>query len=197
MVFDGQFQPREGRLLRQSGTGILRFHFDNIPQPGPEKASGTIAIAFRAIGGVRQVRTHFLDFTEGVEPPLTAAYDYIQLRGGQGRLRYPARQDFKNDGEPYELVGFNGAWTTEQAGRVAVRVEGGSLEINEFVFDECWDSMGVTTYADARPNLPNYDGGAATDWEVSLRGVLLAAPEFQTPVGDPVIPSAHPDEAAE
>lgn len=193
-IFEGWFERRQPKLLRQSGTGILRLHLNNIRQQDAPNVSGEIIIAFRAVGGVRQVRTFFYEFAQGDEAPMTAAYDYVQLRNGQGRFRYSARQDFKEDGEPYEIVSFNGAWTTEQAGRVAVRIEGGSLEVNEVLLDECWDPLGVTTFADAKPDLPSYDGGDESGCDMALRDLSLAAPEFLMPIGDPAIPDAHPDE---
>ncbi|MEZ4458781.1 MAG: hypothetical protein R3E66_03450 [bacterium] len=137
VVFDGQFQPREGRLLRQSGTGILRFHFDNIPQPGPQKASGTISDRVSCDRRRAASRTHFLDFTEGVEPPLTAAYDYIQLRSGQGRFRYSARQDFKRTASPMNWWASTALGQRNRLGESRYASKGAASR-STVLFDECW-----------------------------------------------------------
>lgn len=192
VVLSGEFTNFDPEGPLQSGEGLLRFNFDNDPD---SVSTGSISIAFRAANGVRQVRVAFFEFQETPDTPAQSAlYEYTQFEDGRGNFDYAARQDFLKDGDPLELVSMSTAWTSEQSGRAAARIEGGSLQVNEVLLDECWDDASRVLWADATPNLPNYDDGEEDACDAALQGVSLSPPEVVVPTSDPSIPTPHPQE---
>lgn len=195
-VFSGEFNRADRLDETQQGTGVIRFDLDQLSKIDEDtNSSGNIAIAFRSFNRIRQVRVAMIDvLEEGAENRTNALYEYTQLRNGAGRFRFSSLSDFRNDGEPLERVSLDTAWTPDQSGRAAGRVTGGSLQINEFLLDECWDSGGSIVWADARPNLPTYDDGEVESCAAALRPLMLEAPVYQPPSGDPAVPGPHPNE---
>lgn len=195
-VFSGQFDRSQRLDGRQQGSGIIRFDLTELSKIDENTdAEGNVAIAFRSFNGIRQVRVAMIEVLEaGAENRTNSLYEYTQLREGAGRFKFSSLSNFRQDGEPLERVTLDTAWTRNQSGRAAGRVTGGSLQINEFLIDECWDSSGSIVWADARPDLPTYDDGDVNDCAPALRPLSLRAPTYQPPTGDPEIPGPHPDE---
>ena len=197
-IFSGWFAPMERGGGGQRGTGLVRFDFDNVLAVDPEAdvPQGRAAIAFRAVGGVRQVRVAAYELIQkGKTEPQSSLYDYVQLPDGDGRFRFGTRTDFLHDGAPHELLAVDAAWNEGAEGRASARLTGGSLLINEVLLEECWDAAANVTFADATPNLaPNYEDGTRDACRPEHLALELAPPEFLIPEGDPVVPSAHPAE---
>lgn len=201
-VFAGEFHPRARFDGRQRGLGLLRFNFTNMhevdPTSTPEK--GRVAIAFRSIGGVRQVRVATFDLVEaGETEPRSARYEYVQLPDDAGRFKFVAETDFLKDGAPFEELAIDAVWSQTQSGRALASLTGGSLTINEVLLQECWDDVGRTTFADTTPDLPGvpYEDGDISACEPRLVEFDLAPPSLDAPQTDPEIPGPHPDEAEE
>jgi hypothetical protein len=200
-VFSGQFTPRQRIGGRQRGSGVIRFNFDSLRQLDPNNtASGTIVIAFRSIGGVRQVTfaTFDLQFNASM-PPLTSQHHFVQLPNGAGRLQFVRPVDFLNDGLPFERLAIDAIWTKTQSGRALAHVIGGSLAPNEVVLHECWDEANRVVFGDLTPDIPeaNFEDGDPNDCEVSLSAFELFAPDDTPPQGEPRVPGPHPEERDE
>jgi hypothetical protein len=199
-VFSGEFSPRDRVDGQQRGTGIIRFDFDNIRAVDPDgkgPEAGRVAIAFRSIGGVRQVRVATFDLVEdGKTEARSALYRYTQLPTGRGRFQWATPADFLEDGEPLELLSIDSAWTPEKAGRAQARVTGGSLEINEVLLHECWGADGKYVFGDLTPDMPAvpYEDGTVDACAGNLNDIELDPPTYQRPETEPEIPGPHPDE---
>lgn len=187
---------KKADLPAQQGYGVVRFFFDNIKKYGEDVPDGRLRIAFRSRNRVRQVRVAFNRVrVKAAKDYLSALYEYIQLPAGQGKLTYFGTGDFSEDGPPYESLGAQAAWTKDLSGHIAARMSGGSLEIPELLVRECWDNMGITTYARSMPTVPNYDGGMLEDCAIPLQTIELSPPQPQDPGdADPEVPKEHPDE---
>lgn len=191
-----RIETRPGVLGRQ-GFGVLRFHFDNVNTIDPsEGISGTGRIAFRRVGGVRQVRVRFLNFTSPNDPefPPAAAYEYVQLPLGGGAMKWFSVGDVLKDGQPYENIAVHSAWRKDLSGVGAANVFGGSLDVDYWHLLECWDSTLLKGYeAIAVPGMNFNDGDAASCFAAPED---LDVPEYQDslPDEDPEIPTAHPEE---
>lgn len=178
----------------QQGFGLVRFFFDDARRFDDELPTGTLRIAFRSRGAVRQVRTAFQNVADSPEgSPLNALYQYIELPGNQGTLKYKGTGDFEEDGEPLETISAHAAWVSTNEGRIAARVSGGSFEQGDsLLVDQCWDSVGVTVYERFNALAPE---GALKDCALPLQDLSLSAPTMLEPgTTDPDIPSAHPQE---
>lgn len=199
-VFSGEFSPKPRVEGRQRGSGIIRFDFDNIRAVDPDgngPEAGRIAIAFRSIGGVRQVRVATLDLVKDGETMASSApYRYAELPSGRGRFQWATPANFLNDGDPQELLSIDAAWTPQKAGRAMVRLSGGSLDVNEVLLEECWGTDGRILFADATPDLDAvaYEDGTADACTGNLVDVALDPPTYQRPESEPEIPGPHPDE---
>ena len=201
-VFSGEFRPRQRFNGRQRGMGILRYNFTNFAEVDPtaNPSQGRVVIAFRAIGGVRQVRVASFDLLEaGQIEPGSAQWDYIEFPNDAGRFRFAAETDFLNDNAPLEELSIDTVWSRDQAGRALASLTGGSLDINEVLLHECWDESARTTFADATPDLEDvpYEDGTEDDCDAQLLEFDLSPPESAIPQTDPEIPPPHPDEEEE
>ena len=200
-VFSGEFRPRARFEGRQRGLGILRFNFTNLHQVDPDSdpSQGRVAIAFRAIGGVRQVRVASFDVVDEENPePRSATYGYEQFRDGAGRFRFAAQTDFLKDGAPLEELSIDTAWTRDAEGRALASLTGGSLLVNEVLLHECWDEAGRTVFADATPDIAfPYEDGVVDSCNARLLEFELSPPPLVIPQTDPEIPAPHPDEFEE
>lgn len=201
-VFSGEFRPRQRFNGRQRGMGILRYNFTNLAEVDPTSTprQGRVVIAFRAIGGVRQVRVASFDLLEAGEiEPGSAQWDYVELADDTGRFRFGAEMDFLNDNAPLEELTIDTVWSRDQAGRALASLTGGSLDINEVLLHECWDEAARTTFADATPDLDGvpYEDGTEADCDPALLEFDLDPPESAIPQTDPEIPPPHPDEEEE
>lgn len=198
VVFSAEFRRRERVDGRQRGSGILRFNFDNIHEVDADADAprGRAAIAFRAVGGVRQVHVATFDLVElGRVDVQNARFEYVELRSGAGRFKFGQAVDFLRDGEPLETLSIDAVWTPGQRGRAMASLTGGSLEINEVLLHECWDRGGMVSFADATPDLPvEYEDGEESACADVLTEFSLDPPEFSPPQTDPEIPGTHPDE---
>ena len=200
-VFSGQFTPRTRVRGQQRGSGIIRFNFDSLKAVDENStASGTLVIAFRAVGGVRQVTfaTFDLQWNDAMTP-LTSQHSFVQLPSGAGRLRFVRPVDFLNDGLPHERLAIDAVWTRSQSGRALAHVMGGSLAPNEVVMQECWDDANRQVFGDLTPDIPeaDFEDGDPMDCDVSLEAFELFAPDDAPPQGDPRVPNPHPDERPE
>ncbi len=195
-VFSGEYDRSERLDGRQQGSGIIRFDLTELSKIDENTdAEGNVAIAFRSFNRIRQVRVALLDVLEEDATTRThSLYSYTQLNNGAGRFKFSSLSDFREDGEPLERVTLDTAWTADTAGRASGRITGGSLQINEFLIDECWDASASIVWADARPDLPTYDDGEFESCAAPLRLLNLEAPVYQAPTGEPEIPGPHPDE---
>ena len=194
-IYDGEFytfgRDPEGR---QRGAGILRFYFDEIHRFDPDSTEGTMKLAFRVNGGVRQIRANLLGVRDANIPPepIDASYGYLQLPDGYGRLGYLARGDaFGRDGVD-ELSSVDAAWAPDQRGHAAALIRGGSLGEREVDRRQCWDRDQLTTFQLTQPARDD-DGGDESACDPALLGLELEPPGFERPASnDPPIPSRHP-----
>ncbi len=196
-LFGGEFTNFGRRDGRQQGFGKIYLDFDAIgdADPSANVTAGKVVIAFRSANLVRQVRTGFYEVVNQGAPPTSAIFEYTQFENGAGHFTYFSRANFLGDGEPLEFLGIRSAWNADLEGRAVARVSQGSLEINEVLFNECWDSNAATTYANSTPDFPDYEDGDASAC------VRLARPFDETPPiyrdpgnNEPQVPNAHPEE---
>ncbi len=195
-VFTGWYHPLADNTAHtgaQDGEGLLHLDFDALHAYDPTAAQGQMAIAFRSHHDVRQVRVGFAEFTDGTAEPLSAIYRYVELPGGRGRLVFFAHGDFSKDGRPYEFLSVDANWLADHQGRVAARVQGGSVS-QPVTVGECWDADQTTVWAHSQPTLPNYDGGSQDACAPALGALSLDAPTYAAPDGDPQVPGPHPSE---
>lgn len=203
LVYSAEFyQFDQARQLSnaQQGYGVVRFFFNALRRYDPSAPLGNIRIAFRARNNVRQVRVNFNGIRQRLgDERLRALYQYTQLPDNQGRMTYFGFGDYSNDGEPYEFLAAQAAWTSNQEGHVAASVSGGSLDEslpnNRLILRECWDMAGITRFARSQPSIPDYEGGQLEDCAIALQTVELSPPQYQaTEDVDPELPPAHPQE---
>lgn len=204
-VFHGWFHPFEADASdqqdasaqqdtsAQQGEGVLYLDFDALHTYDPTSAQGRMVIAFRSRHQVRQVRVRFDQFRDATAEALDATYRYVELPDGRGQFVFFGRGDFSKDGSPYEFLSVEAAWLDDHQGRVAARVEEGSVT-EPVTVRECWDAAETTVWAQSQPTLPNYDGGSEQQCAAQLRAVNLDAPAYTPPDADPQVPSAHPAE---
>ncbi len=205
-IFRGWFTPfdtaaqaeeqeaEEQETQGQQGEGLLHIDFDALHAHDPSSAQGKMAIAFRSRNQVRQVRVGFDQFTDGENEPLNAIYRYVELPSQRGRFVFFGRGDFSKDGEPYEFLSVESAWLADRQGRVAARVENGSLD-QPYTVRQCWDASETIVWEESQPARPLHDGGSTDQCAASLRGLRIDAPSYEPPNGeDPEVPSAHPAE---
>jgi hypothetical protein len=202
-VISGEYTLAEGRFLgAQRGFGVLHFNFDNMRavDKKEDEVYGQMYIAFRVLGGVKQVTVVTDDvrkLDEENEGLASAQYEYVQFRENIGQFSYASRTDFLKDAEPLETMAVHSTWDRE-FGRSVSRVSDGSLEINELILEECWE-RGRVTFADMTPDIPelNYEDGTRDDCLASVREIELNPPQLETPgrLTDP--PGPHPDEESE
>lgn len=201
-VISGSYTLTEGRFLAsQRGYGVLHFNFDNqrAIDGKEDDVYGQMYIAFRVLGGVKQVVVLTDDVRKPSEPPsalTTNIYRYVTFRDRIGQFSFASKTDFLNDGEPLETMSVHSTWL-ENEGRSRSSVVDGSLTINELLLDECWEDD-VITYAAVTPDIPNlnYSDGEPENCNSILRNVQLSPPQLEaTPdrLTDP--PDPHPDEA--
>lgn len=196
-LFGGEFTSFGRRDGRQEGYGRIFLDFDAVGEvdPNAEVTGGKVVIAFRSANHVRQVRTGFYEVEQGDGPPQSAIFEYTQFANGGGDFTFFSRSDFLKDGEPLEFLAIRSAWRPDLAGRAVARVSDGSLEVNEVVFRECWDSAEGVVFADSRPDIPNYDDGDAADCPKFLREFDDTPPIYRDPGSDePDVPGVHPEE---
>ncbi len=200
-VFSGEFHPRQRFNGRQRGLGMLQFNFSNLRQldPDADPSAGRVAIAFRSVGGIRQVKVASFDLVTEEQPaPRNGQYEYVEFADGAGRFQFGAETDFLNDGVPLEKLSIDAVWTESAAGRALASLTGGSLMVNEVLLHECWDGGARTTFADATPDLAiPYEDGESSACDGRLFDIELEPPDVVVPQTDPAIPAAHPDEAEE
>jgi hypothetical protein len=199
-IFSGWFTPFEtadpqsDAQQEQQGEGLLYLDFDAFHAYDPTSFEGKMAIAFRARNGVRQVRVGFDQFTNGDSEPLNAIYRYVQLPSGRGRLVFFGRGDFGEDGEPHEFFSVDAAWLPDAQGRVAARIEGGTLS-QPVVVRQCWDASETIVWEESQPNRPLHDDGSPDACAATLRALTIDPPTYEPPNGrDPDVPEAHPSE---
>lgn len=196
-LFAGEFTSFGRRDGRQEGFGRLFLDFDAVGAADPEAevSEGVVVIAFRSANYVRQVRTAFYEVVHRDNLPTSAIYDYTQFPSGAGTFTFFSRADFLEDGEPLEFLSIRAGWRADLAGRAVSRISQGSLQINEVIFRECWDSSAGTLYADSQPDFPNYEDGVETDCPELQRPFEDTPPVFRDP-GDsePDVPGPHPEE---
>ncbi len=187
-VFNGEFTRRDRFFGRQQGFGIIRWNFTNLRRFDPTSPEGEMVIAFRANQENRQVRVGLFGFRElNDDGPADGLYEYVQ-RGEAGRLKFAALTDWLKDGEPLERTTLDVAWNAQQEGKTKVRLTDGSLEVDEFIIDECWDTSAVTVYTDVTPDVPSFEGGSVDDCAADLTEVELTAPEYEPLTEEPAIP---------
>ncbi len=197
-IFSGQFSPRVRGDEGQRGSGVLRFDFDSIRRlrPMEDGPVGLAVVAFRAVGGVRQVRIATLDFGEPGEERRNRLSEYVQLADGTGRFAFSSRVDFLKDGQPEELMTVDAVWNSSREGRSMVRMSGGTLMTNEVLLEECWDAADDVAFADLTPDLPglDYEDGTVEGCAEGLLDYELQPGDASPPGTEPEIPDPHPDE---
>jgi len=116
LVYSAEFyQFDQARQLSnaQQGYGVVRFFFSALRRYDPNAPLGNIRIAFRARNDVRQVRVNLNGIRQRLgDERLRALYQYTQLPDSQGRMTYFGYGDYSNDGEPYEFLAAQAAWTS-------------------------------------------------------------------------------------
>lgn len=198
-IFSGEFTPQTREDGRQRGYGKIRFNFDNIHAVDPETDApkGRAAIAFRAVGGVRQVRVATFDLVEhGKTEKTSALYEYVQFRNRGGRFKFGTRVDWLKDADPLEVLAVDAVWTASTEGRALARLSGGSLTINEVLAEECWGANGRMTFADLTPDMPAvpYEDGMRESCAAGLLEFELDPPAYTPPETEPAVPGPHADE---
>lgn len=195
LIYDGDFANFGGERATQQGMGIVRIYFDDLRRYDPDVPYGVMRMAFRSNGSVRQVRIGlFRSFAFSAREKLNALYEYTDLPDGTGRMNYIARENITGD-QRKELLSISAAWTPEASGYASVRATEGSIPIEEVVYNECWDELGVTTYVEATPDEFAREGGSLQDCPMQLRDLSLDAQVYVEPEEeDPALPDAHPAE---
>jgi hypothetical protein len=192
--FEAIFGRFPRRLGRQQGAGLLRINFDALRAYKQDAPRGDVRIAFRVSGGVRQVAAAYKEVqrAEDIEP-LSSEQRYVELPGGQGQLEFAAKDDWLKDGAPLELMIARSRWTRQRAGRIAARLQGGSLALTDLVLEQCWDADSVSVYERSRPMIMDFGGGDEADCARAL--TIDQAPDRPRAFnGDPDIPARHPSE---
>lgn len=199
VIYEGhyyKFDERADTTDRQQGAGLLRLNFSALHKYDETSPQGQMLVAFRSRNGIRQtnVALYRLQGPSDAEP-FSALYAYTQLPEGQGRFKFFGRQDLFGKDSALELLGVDAAWNARREGRVAARVTGGTLQINEVLVDQCWDESAIARYQLSSPTSDG-DGGGVIDCADELEALELEAPVYNRPdeERDPNIPGAHPDE---
>ena len=196
-LFSGTFTRLAPDSDIQQGFGRLNFELDTAKKYGDGKSEGTLTVAFRRRGGVRQVRAQYTDFIgENDEKPLDARNRYTQIDGDKTRFAFFGRKNFHDaeDGEEEkeEFFSIDAAWLADRRGRTAAKVEEGNLD-QPIEVDQCWDGSETVVWEDSTPDLPG-EGGAKSDCAEPLRDLEMSAPTYEEPNGPPAVPAPHPEE---
>ena len=193
-VFSGEFTPIEPDTEPQQGSGTLRLDFDAVHAYDDSSAEGEMIIAFRVRNQVRQVRVGFYQFSKEGNPPLDAIYEYVELPSGRGELVFFGHGDWSQDGRPFEFFSADAVWLADRQGRIAARIENGSLA-QPYTVDQCWDAAEKIVWADAQPDIANYDDGSKDACAEPLQPLQIDAPTYQDHNGQPPeVPTPHPEE---
>lgn len=196
LIYQAEYYVLDAQRLRgiQQGFGVVRFFFDDARRFDSNLPTGALRIAFRSRNNVRQVRAAFQQVAESPQrDPLNALYQYVELPGNRGTLKYKGTGDFEEDGAPLETISAHAAWVSSSEGRIAARISGGSFPQGEdLLVNQCWDAMGVSVYERYNMGAPEGDLEACAQ---ALRPLTLSAPTMLDPgTTDPEIPTAHPEE---
>lgn len=202
-LLDGDVVRIETRpdAFGKQGFGFVRVYLTNLNaiDPAEHEATGTVRVAFRKVGFVRQVRVRMINIEDPTDPsaPRFGEYGYVLLRDNSGGLKWFSIGDAKGDGAPYENVAVHSVWRDDRSGIGNAFVFGGSLEVDYWSLSQCWDNRFFLGYQQLdAPDFQVKDGDIATCFDLPEE---LPVPDYEMelPDEDPAMPEAHEAEETE